>query len=103
MAQDRPQAYTFGPFRVDVEQGALYHAGALVPLTPKAFQTLAALVENAGRVMSKADLIRTIWPDTFVEESNLTQNVFTLRRLLGDAPGGRAYIETVPRRGYRLA
>ncbi|HYH87342.1 MAG TPA: winged helix-turn-helix domain-containing protein, partial [Pyrinomonadaceae bacterium] len=74
-----------------------------VHLTPKELDTLVALVRGAGRVMSKEELLKEIWPDTFVGEATLAQNVFTLRKALGEAEGGRAYIETVPRRGYKFA
>jgi Tol biopolymer transport system component/DNA-binding winged helix-turn-helix (wHTH) protein len=74
-----------------------------VRLTPKELDTLSALVRGAGRLMSKEELLKEIWPDTFVGEATLAQNVFTLRRALGEAEGGKSYIETVPRRGYRFA
>ncbi len=76
--------------------------GRTTPLPPKVFDTLLALVENNGRVMSKDELMRSLWPDTFVEESNLTQNISQLRRALGDGTAGAQYIETIPKRGYRF-
>ncbi len=77
-------------------------AGQTVPLTPKAFDTLLYFVENQQRLLSKDELIAQIWPDSFVEESNLAQNVSAVRRALGEKPGGGHYIETVPKRGYRF-
>jgi TolB-like protein/DNA-binding winged helix-turn-helix (wHTH) protein/Tfp pilus assembly protein PilF len=73
-----------------------------VPLTPKVLLTLQALVERAGEVVSKEELLRSVWPDTYVEESNLAQNISVLRKALGTAPGGLPYIETVAKRGYRF-
>jgi DNA-binding winged helix-turn-helix (wHTH) protein len=67
-------------------------------LTPKALDLLVILVEHRGRLLGKDELMRRLWPDTFVEEANLTQYIFTLRKQLGEQPGGRAYIETVSRR-----
>jgi TolB-like protein/Flp pilus assembly protein TadD len=94
--------YEFGPFRLDVVEQMLTREGAHVSLTRKAFQTLLTLVENCGHVVSKDDLMERVWPDACVEEGNLTQNIFTLRKLLGGKSDGITYIETVPRRGYRF-
>jgi adenylate cyclase len=90
--------YKFGLFDLDLEQRLLFRSGDSVPLTPKAFDTLAALVTRPGRVIDKAQLISLVWPDTFVEDNNLTQNISALRRVFGD----QDYIETIPRRGYRF-
>ena len=95
--------YHFGPYRLDVALSRLERNGTAVPLPPKAFDLLVLLARNTHRVLSKQELIATLWPDSFVEEANLTQHVYTLRRALGDQANGRPYIETVPRRGYRLA
>jgi pimeloyl-ACP methyl ester carboxylesterase/DNA-binding winged helix-turn-helix (wHTH) protein/class 3 adenylate cyclase len=76
--------------------------GAPVPLTPKAFDTLLVLVENNGHVLSKEELIQKVWPDSFVEENNLAQNISILRKALGEAPAGLKFIETVSKRGYRF-
>jgi DNA-binding winged helix-turn-helix (wHTH) protein len=103
MASRAKHFYEFGAYTLDAEERTLRRAGEPVHLTPKEFETLLALVRGAGRVMSKEELLKEIWPDTFVGEATLAQNVFTLRRALGEAEGGRAYIETVPRRGYRFA
>jgi DNA-binding winged helix-turn-helix (wHTH) protein len=90
--------YTFGPFRIDFDQRRLSRGGDSVPLTPKAFDTLAVLVERHGRIVDKAELLKLVWPDAFVEENNLTQNISALRKAFGD----QGYIETIPRRGYRF-
>jgi DNA-binding winged helix-turn-helix (wHTH) protein len=73
-----------------------------VPLTPKAFETLVALVERSGRLVEKDELTKVVWADAFVEGSNLTNNVYALRKMLGQGEDGRSYIETVPKRGYRF-
>ena len=86
----------FGNFRLDTEQRLLFTGGQPVSLTPKAFDTLILLVAAEGRVISKEELLQKIWPDTFVEESTLSQNIFTLRKKLGNDERGSAYIETVP-------
>ncbi len=87
---------------VDLGSRLLLRGDRQVPLTPKAFDTLAVLLERPGEVVSKEDLIARVWPDTFVEEGILTQNVYTLRKALQEAGGERTYIETIPRRGYRF-
>lgn len=92
--------FRFGPFTIDLAERVVVRDGQPVALPPKVFDTLAVLVEQSGRVVSKDELMARVWPDTIVEESNLTQNIFTLRRALGEE--GRS-IETVPRRGYRLS
>lgn len=92
------QFYEFGPFHLDVNERLLMREGRMVPLSPKVFDTLLVLVENGGRILGKDELMQMIWPDTFVEESNLTHNISQIRRALGDGE----YIETVPRRGYRF-
>jgi serine/threonine-protein kinase len=95
--------YEFGPFRLDSADRLLMRGGAAVPLRPKVVDTLILLIESRGRVLRKEELMRALWPDTFVEESNLTQNIFTLRKALGqDARTGLRYIETIPKRGYRF-
>src|SRR5215469_16445875 len=94
------QIYEFGPFRLDPDERLLLRAGRPVALTPKAFDTLVALVENSGHLVKKDDLMKRVWPGTFVEEVNLAQNVSALRRALHT--NGEQYIETVPKLGYRL-
>lgn len=95
--------YEFGPFRLDPEERTLWREGDPVPLTVKAFDTLLALVESGGRVVGKDELMGRVWPDSFVEENNLAQQISHLRRALGDTETGVKYIETVPKRGYRFA
>src|SRR2546422_3972161 len=92
--------YQFGLFELDVLAGRLMRDGEPMALTPKAFELLQLLVENHGRLLEKAELMQRLWADTFVEEANLTQHVFTLRKILGEQSNGRPYIDTVPRRGY---
>jgi Tol biopolymer transport system component/DNA-binding winged helix-turn-helix (wHTH) protein len=96
--------YEFGPFRLDATERLLWRDGETVRLTPKEFETLLALVRNSGHVMTKGELLKEVWPDTFVEEATLAQNIFTLRKALGRGAteGEQQYIETVPRRGYRF-
>jgi DNA-binding winged helix-turn-helix (wHTH) protein/tetratricopeptide (TPR) repeat protein len=94
--------YKFGPFLMDAIDRVLTSDGVPVPLAPKAFETLLALVEHRGRLIVKDELMTRVWPNTHVEEANLTQNVFTLRKVLGEKTGEGRYIETVPRRGYRF-
>src|SRR6188474_1761653 len=76
--------------------------GRPVAIPAKAFDTLAALVRSAGRLVEKDELLHRIWPETLVEEGNLSQQVFLLRKLLGEGPKEHRYIATVPRRGYRF-
>lgn len=102
MEQQGNHSYEFGRFRLKVAERVLLREGEIVPLTPKVFDILLTLVENRGQVVSKEDLMRRVWPSTFVEEGNLTQNISLLRKALGESPGGVQFIETVPRRGYRF-
>jgi DNA-binding winged helix-turn-helix (wHTH) protein/TolB-like protein/Tfp pilus assembly protein PilF len=94
--------YEFGVFRVDAQERLLYREGEVVPLTPKVFETLLVLVQNSGHVLEKTELMSTLWPDSFVEESSLAQNISLLRKALGEGAGERQYIETIPKRGYRF-
>ncbi len=94
--------YEFGPFRLDPAEKTLWRDGQPVPLTPKAFDTLLILVEKGGRLVEKDELIRRLWPDSFVEENSLPQNIYLLRKALEKDGQGIRYIETVPRRGYRF-
>lgn len=93
--------YEFGPFRLDVRERLLFRAGVMVPLTPKTFDTLLELVENSGRLVEKDELMKHLWPDTFVEEANLAHHISQLRKVFEDGTNGNKYIQTVPRRGYR--
>jgi DNA-binding winged helix-turn-helix (wHTH) protein/TolB-like protein len=102
MGQQDNHSYEFGRFRLKVAERVLLREGELVPLTPKVFDILVTLIENGGQVVAKDDLMKRVWPNTFVEEGNLTQNISLLRKALGETPGGAQFIETVPRRGYRF-
>ncbi len=95
--------YEFGPFQLDPERQQLLRESQPIPITPKAFETLLILVRNSREVVSKEDMMKELWPDAFVEEANLSQNIFMLRRALGDTPEDRRYIVTLPGRGYRFA
>ena len=97
--QDTAELYEFGPFRLEPAERKLSRNDEPVVLTPKAFDTLLLLVRNSGHLLEKDELIRTLWPDSFVEEGNLSNNIFVLRKALGEDP---QYIETIPRRGYRF-
>src|SRR5437762_5834504 len=94
--------YEFGEFRLDAARRLLWRNGAQVPLTPRVFETLLYLVEHYDTVLDKECLMEAVWPDSIVEENNLTQNISTLRRVFGETPGSHHYIVTVPGRGYRF-
>ena len=95
--------YDFDEYRIDAGERLLLRDGEIVQLTQKAFDVLFLLVEGSGRIVTKEELMNQVWPDAFVEEGNLSQNIYTLRKLLGETPAGDDYIKTVPRRGYRFA
>jgi DNA-binding winged helix-turn-helix (wHTH) protein/tetratricopeptide (TPR) repeat protein len=97
------QLREFGPFRLDPERRLLLRDEQPIALSPKAFDLLLVLLEHSGQVVLKDDLMKVLWPDTFVEESNLGQHIFQLRKALGDRSQGSSYIVTVPGRGYRFA
>ncbi len=103
MSKQIKQFYEFGPFRIDPSQRVLFREGKPVALPPKIFETLLALVERSGQIVEKDKLIKEVWPETFVEENNLTQYISALRKTLGDGRHEHRYIETIPRRGYRFA
>jgi TolB-like protein/DNA-binding winged helix-turn-helix (wHTH) protein/Flp pilus assembly protein TadD len=94
--------YEFGPYRLDASARVLLRGGAVVPLTPKALEILAVLVRNRGELVSKEELMKAVWPDAFVEEGSLTQNISILRKVLGPDAEGGPYIETMAKRGYRF-
>ena len=102
MTQKTRHLYEFGPFSLDPDECLLLLDGKPVPLTPKAFEALLTLVENAGHLVDKDDLMRRLWPDSFVEEGNVAKHVSLLRKVLGEATNGREFIETIPKRGYRF-
>ena len=96
------ELYEFGSFRVDPAKQSLLHDGEPVPLTPKAFQLLLVLVRRCNQIVTKDELMKAVWPDTFVEETNLSRNIFALRKALGATEQNR-FIITVPGRGYRFS
>src|ERR671927_615089 len=101
-----PQAdnylYEFGPFVLDARSRILLRDGATVRLTPKAFETLLVLVQHGVQLVDKEQLLKEVWPDTFVEEGSLSRNIHELRKALGDDSSQPSYIETIPKRGYRF-
>ncbi len=101
-SQPEQHFYEFGPFRVDTMKRLLLRAGQPVPLTAKAFDTLLTFVQHSGQDLDKDELMRTVWPDTIVEENNLTQHVSVLRKALGENKSEHRYIVTIPGRGYRF-
>ena len=102
MNPETDHGYKFGPFRVDLKQRLLLRGQEMVPLTPKLFETLLALIENSGAVVTKDELMKRVWRDAIVEERSLSQNVFLLRKALEEDSNGRHYIATVPKVGYRF-
>ena len=102
MAAGPKVLYEFGPFRVDPEKQVLLRDNQPVSITPKTFETLLILVRHSREVVSKDELMKELWPDAFVEEANLSQNIFMLRKALGDTPEDRRYIVTLPGKGYRF-
>ena len=103
MNTDSKVVYEFGPFHMDPDKQVLLRDGQLVAVTPKAFETLLVLVRRCREVVSKEELLREVWPNSFVEEANLSQHIFKLRKALGDTIEGERYIVTLPGRGYRFA
>src|SRR5437879_1137672 len=101
MKRSAGKNYKFGRFSVDGAERLLFDGTDAVAVTPKAFDTLLLLIENAGHVLSKEKIMEEVWEDSFVEENNLAQNISALRRALGETAGTR-YIETVPKYGYRF-
>src|SRR5690348_6754643 len=95
-------SYEFGPFCLDPFERLLTKNGAPVLLSPKAFAVLLFFVRNNGKALSKDELIKAGWGDTFVEEANLTQTISVLRKALGEGLDDRVYIETIPKHGYRF-
>src|SRR5262245_36689357 len=98
MNQPDRRFYLFDEFRVDASERLLFKENREVPLTPKVFDTLLVLLENSSHVLTKKELMQQVWPDSFVEENNLAQNISILRKALG----ADKYIQTVPKRGYRF-
>ena len=102
MAKEFKHLYEFGCFRLDPAEHLLLRDGEVVALTPKAFDLLLVLVNHQGHLLGKDELMRELWPDSFVEEGNLADNISRLRKALGESAGGQRFIETVPKRGYRF-
>jgi eukaryotic-like serine/threonine-protein kinase len=102
MHQESKRLFEFGAFRLDPVERLLLRGGDLVPLTPKAFELLLALVERHGHLVEKSQLMKLVWPDSFVEETNLSHHISILRSTLGESTNTELFIETVPRRGYRF-
>ena len=103
MSDSLPRVFEFGPFTLDTGQHVLRRGEDPIPLTPKTFDMLVLLVESRGRMLSKEELMRTLWPDSFVEESNLTQQISMVRRALGENASDARYVVTISGRGYRFA
>lgn len=92
----------FGPFAVDIAGQQLLRDSKAIPLPPKAFDTLLFLLSNSRRLVTREELMKAVWPDSFVEDGNVSVNIFQLRKVLGGMEDGRPFIETVPRKGYRF-
>jgi TolB-like protein/DNA-binding winged helix-turn-helix (wHTH) protein len=102
MKPESLEVLEFGPYRIDREQRLLTKGGAMISLAPKVFDLLLVLAESGGRSLEKDILLKTLWPDSFVEEGSLPRNVSTLRKVLGESPDDQKYIMTIPKRGYRF-
>ena len=94
--------FEFGPFQLDPANHLLLRQGQPISLPPKAFDTLLLLVQRRGALLEREELLKTVWPDTFVEENNLTHYISMLRKALGEGEAGDSFIETVPKLGYRF-
>ncbi len=102
MSNQQRNLYEFGPFRFDPARPRLTRDGEIISLTPKALEILLVLVQDGGTLVEKEELMRKVWPDTFVEEGNLSVHIFALRKALGETIDGKGYIETIPKLGYRF-
>jgi DNA-binding winged helix-turn-helix (wHTH) protein/tetratricopeptide (TPR) repeat protein len=102
MKEEQVASYEFGPYRLLPSERLLLRDGKVVPLTPKVFDTLLVFIRHRGQLLSKDELMKLIWRDTIVEEGNLTQNIFILRRILGESPHDHQYLVTIPQQGYRF-
>ena len=96
MSQQPKHIYEFGPFRLDAGERLLLRHGQAIPLQPKTFDLLLALVQNPGHLLEKEELLKAVWPDTIVEEVNLANNVSLLRKALGEGSNEQRFVETVP-------
>ena len=102
MSKTDKQLFEFGRFRLDAAERLLLRDGVPIPLTPKSFDLLLALITQPGHLLEKETLLKTVWPDSFIEENNLADNIFKLRKALGEGENGQKFIETIPKRGYRF-
>ncbi len=102
MSREGNHSYCFKSFRLEVEDRQLFRDGVPVSLEPKVFDVLVRLVENSGHLVEKDELLRSVWADSFVEESNISRVVYTLRKALGKDENGNKFIETVAKKGYRF-
>ena len=102
MSENPKHSFEFGEFRLDPVERQLLRGGRVIPLTPKAFETLCLLVENGGHLLEKNRLMEMLWADAFVEEGNLADNVSKIRQALGDSRKEPKFIETISGRGYRF-
>jgi len=102
MQSESQEVLEFGPFRIDRVQRLLTKGDAIILLAPKVFDLLFVLAESRGRSLEKETLLKTLWPDSFVEEGSLTRNISTLRKVLGESPDDQKYILTIPKHGYRF-
>src|SRR5258708_14341910 len=102
MSAETKVLYEFDKFRCDPREHLLLCDGKPVSLSPKSFEILLALIRSDGQLLMKDELMRQVWPDSFVEEANLTVNISALRKVLGGGPQGQLYIETIPKRGCRF-
>ena len=102
MSKTDNQLFEFGRFRLDAAERLLLRDGVAIPLTPKSFDLLLALIAQPGHLLEKETLLKAVWPDSFIEENNLADNIFKLRKALSEGENGQKFIETVPRRGYRF-
>lgn len=103
MNEQTQRFYTFGEYKIEKTERLLTRQGEVVPLPPKAVELLIVLLENNNHIVTKDELMNLVWADSFVEEANLSRNVFLLRKVLGEDKNGEKFIETIPRRGYRFA
>ena len=102
MSLQEKRFYEFSEFRIDVTKRRLLREGEIVPLAPKVFDVLLTLAEQSGKTIEKDELMQKVWPDAVVEENNLTQNIYTLRKILGENRNDNRFIATVPGIGYRF-
>src|SRR5579863_7081513 len=102
MPKESKESLEFDAYRIDPEQRLLISGDSPIPLAPKVFDTLLVLVESGGCIVEKGELLKRVWPDTFVEEGSVARNISILRKALGENPDDQRYIQTIPKRGYRL-